>query len=529
MADERAKKILKKFDKVKAGRVNWEDRWRDVGKYVMPRKDNVWDSLIVPGGEEKRVRLYDSSAEHFNVLLASALSTMLINPTRQWYQLTTDDPVLNNNNEVREWLQKTAKAGQQILNNTNFHTQAHEMFLDLGGFGTAPLRMEEDDETVLRFKSEPIYELWVQENHKGEVDGIYKKFKMTVRQAKQRYGEDIFDANERMSIAQDETKELHFLKVVLPSKEVEGSKTSKAFVSLELLCENGRERILKEGGFNEFPYAVPRWNKTSYEMYGRSPSLTAMPDIKMINAMMQDTIRAAQKATTPPMMIPDDMMGSPVNTTPGGLNPYRAGTSDRIFPLETGSRPDIGLEFMRDIRERIKAVYFIDQLQLREGPQMTATEVNQRVDESLRLLGPVLARLHSEFLNPVIKRLTAVMKRKKLLPSLPAILEDVEIEVIYNSQIAGAQKLAEANNFNRFVGSIAPLIQINPGVIDNFDLDKASLELARLHGVNEEILRDQTETDALREQRQQTQEQEQEMLNQAQQAETLNELSQAVS
>ena len=74
------------------------------------------------------------------------------------------------------------------------------------------------------------------------------------------------------------------------------------------------------------------------------------------------------------------------------------------------------VEIMQDVRERIKQHFFVDQFQLREGPQMTATEVNTRVDMQLRLLGPLLGRLHFEFLQPMVGRMLQIMSRKGLLP-----------------------------------------------------------------------------------------------------------------
>ena len=121
--------------------------------------------------------------------------------------------------------------------------------------------------------------------------------------------------------------------------------------------------LLSESGFDEFPYMVPRWKKSSYEIgYGRSPTMTALPDIKMLNKMSEVTIRAAQKQIDPPLMLPDDGFMLPIRTVPGGLNFYRAGTRDRIEPLQIGANNPLGLQTEEQRRQAIRSAFYVDQL-----------------------------------------------------------------------------------------------------------------------------------------------------------------------
>ena len=97
------------------------------------------------------------------------------------------------------------------------------------------------------------------------------------------------------------------------------------FISCHVHEESGA--LLRESGFREFPYVVPRYLKSSSnEIYGRSPAMNALPDVKMLNTMSKTTIKAAQKQIDPPLMVPDDGFVLPVRTVPGGLNFYRYGT-----------------------------------------------------------------------------------------------------------------------------------------------------------------------------------------------------------
>jgi hypothetical protein len=196
-----------------------------------------------------------------------------------------------------------------------------------------------------------------------------------------------------------------------------------------------------------------------------------MPDIKMVNEMMKTTIRAAQKATDPPLMVPDDGFMMPLRTIPGGLNYYRSGTADKIEPLIGGERPDIGLDFIESRREHITKSFHVDWMSLAEGPQMTATEVLQRQEDKMRLMGPMVGRLQSEFLGPLIERVFAVMNRRGELPQPPSDVEGVDLQIDYVSPVARAQKSTLVFNFARFLEQMGPLTQMKPEVFDNIDAD----------------------------------------------------------
>jgi hypothetical protein len=295
---------------------------------------------------------------------------------------------------------------------------------------------------------------------------------------------------------------------------------NKPFYSCYVLKD--KKIILREKGYNTFPYAIPRWTKISGEKYGRSPAMKCLPDIKMINQMMKVTIRSAQKVVDPPLMAPDDGAMGPIRTAPGAINYYRAGTADRIEPLVTGARIDFGFQIMEDVRTRIRSAFFIDQLQLRQGPQMTATEVMQRTEEQLRLLGPILGRQHNELLKPLIDRIFDILYRRGQLPPAPQALAGMKLEVQYSSMIARAQKTSELESLNRMFQIAAPLFQVDQTVTDNFNPDAAFRYIANTLSLPYELIRDDKDVKKLREARSQAAQQAQEQMNQAHEAEMVS-------
>ena len=277
--------------------------------------------------------------------------------------------------------------------------------------------------------------------------------------------------------------------------------------------------------FFEFPYIVSRWTKLTHEVYGRSPGMKALPDIKMINEVMKTTIRSAQKVVDPPLQAPDDGMVLPLRTAPGAINYYRAGTGDRIEPLQTGSRVDFGLQFIDNLQNKINKSYFIDQLQLGvDGPQMTATEVMQRTEERLRLLGPVLGRQHNEFLKPLVERVFNIAQRKGLLPDPPEQIAERAVSVQYSSMIARAQRASEAENINRVMQLVGPYFQINPDMADNIDFDEMFRYAANLYNLPQEIMVEQEELEEARQAKLEAMQAQQEQMEQAQDADTVSKL-----
>jgi hypothetical protein len=244
--------------------------------------------------------------------------------------------------------------------------------------------------------------------------------------------------------------------------------------------------------------------------------MTALPDTKMLQEMSKTTIKSAQKQVDPPLLVPDDGFILPVRVTPGGLNFYRSGTRDRIEPLMTGANTPLGLALEDQRREAIRQAFFVDQLMLRESPNMTATEVIARNEEKMRLLGPVLGRLQAEMLQPMITRSFNLLAKQQIFAPAPEYLQTGTIDIEYVSPLAKAQRQGELNSTMRMFEILNPLAQIDPGIFDFIDMDGLVKFVTRTVGVPASVLRAEGEVMAMREERAQAQAQ-QAQLDQASQ------------
>ena len=243
--------------------------------------------------------------------------------------------------------------------------------------------------------------------------------------------------------------------------------------------EFGSGHIINIGGFKELPYVIPRYLKASTEIYGRSPAMNALPDVKVLNKMVETGLKAAAKQVDPPLLVPDDSMISPIRMSPGSLNYYRSGSRDRIEPLNIGQATSATLNQENQRREAIAKIFHIDQLMIAQNRSMTATEVLQRNEEKMRILGPVLGRLQQELLQPMILRVFNIMLRNKLFLEAPEILANQEIDIEYVSPMALAQRSQELQSLIRGLELFGQIGQIAPvqDYIDENGLVKQIIKL----------------------------------------------------
>ena len=502
------KSLLKRFDRLTSQRQNWETHWQEVADYMMPRKADVTKTRSK--GDKRTELIFDSSPLQAVELLSASLHGMLTNPSTPWFSLRFKNSEMDNEDEAKEWLESATETMYTAFNRSNFQQEIFELYHDLITFGTAAMFIEEDDADLIKFSTRHINEVFIAENDKGRIDTIYRRFKISARAAVQKFGDKI-SSDIKSIVDKDPYKEIEIIHAVYPRKDFNPTKKDKSnmpFESVYIEFKTGNE--LSVSGFKEFPFVVPRYLKASNEIYGRSPAMTALPDVKMLNEMSKTTIKAAQKQVDPPLLVPDDGFLLPVRTVPGGLNFYRSGTRDRIEPLNIGANNPLGLNMEEQRRDAIRAVFYVNQLMMQDGPQMTATEVIQRNEEKMRLLGPVLGRLQSELLKPLIDRVFNILLRNNMLPQAPEFLSGRDIEIEYVSPLAKAQKSSELQSIMRAIEILGSLANVAP-VFDYVNFDNLVKHLADIVGVPQKILKSQSQVNAERQQAQQQQQEMQQM------------------
>ena len=494
--------LIKRYDYLKGNRDNWDTHYQELADYMLPRKADIVKKRS--RGEKRMELIYDGTALQSIDLMAAFLHGMLTSGASPWFHLDIKNEALNRDDDVRAWLQDTSMRMMQAFQRSNFETEIHEAYVDLVVFGTACI-FADMNLNNLQFNTRHISEFYVAEDQYGMVNTVFRLYKSSAAQAVERFGFDNVGDFIRRTFETKPDEEVEILHAVLPRIERDVTKRDNLnmpFMSA-YVCKQ-TEMIISEGGFEELPYVVPRFLKATGETMGRSPAMTALPDVKMLNLMSKTIIQAAQKQIDPPLLVPDDGFILPIRTQPGGLNFFRSGTRETITPLNTGANIPIGLSMEEQRRSAIRQAFYVDQILTAGSAQMTATEVIQRQEERMRVIGPVLGRLMNELLRPLIDRVFALMLRNDMLAPAPQVLQGLDIDIEYVSPLARAQKSSSLNNTMRALEILLPLAQSLP-VGDHIDPDGLVRHVTDALGVPKTTLKTQREVDQTRQQRAQAQ------------------------
>ncbi|MEF2144156.1 MAG: portal protein, partial [Desulfovibrionaceae bacterium] len=415
---ELAERITSRLRAMEGSRQEWEQTWQDVSDHVLPRKNSFGTGLR--RGAAGDGLIFDSTPAHALELLASALGGLLTNPALPWFDIRVRNRELADQRDVREFLKVARERMVRLFNTerTGFQAYVHELYQDIVLLGTAVMFVESDPHAVVRFSTRPLGEIYVAESARGFVDTVFRRYELTARQMLQEWGEDCSERVRQLAAERPEDR-VEVIHAVFPRTD----RDPMGFVSTDfpwasVYMETSDGHVLEESGFLEMPYMVPRWSKAAGETYGRGPGLTALSDVRVLNAMARTALMAAEKMSDPPLMVPDDGFLGPVHTGPGGLSYYRAGSRDRIEPMPVAVDLHAAEEMMRQRRESIRRIFLSEQV-APEGPAVTATEAVIRQSEKMRMLGPVLGRMQTEFLSPLIHRVFNILLRAGELPALP--------------------------------------------------------------------------------------------------------------
>ena len=511
-----AKQLKDNLSRLMEKRSNWESHWQEVADLMLPRKAEITKERA--RGDKRHTQIFDATSIHALELLAASLHGMLTSSANRWFSLRFKETQLNESDEAKEWLEDSTQRMYDVISKSNFQQEIFECYHDLIAFGTSCLMIEEDQEDVLNFSARHIKEIYIQENKKGYVDTLYRRFKMPAQAAVSKFGFENVSRDIQNIANKNPFDDIDLVHVVRPRAEYDPNKKDKKNMPYQsVYFEYGSGHIISIGGFLEHPYVIPRYLKASTEQYGRSPGMNALPDVKVLNKMVENSLKAAAKQIDPPLLIPDDGMLAPIRMSPGSINYYRSGSRDRIEPLNINANTSITINNENQRRDAINKMFHIDQLVVTENRNMTATEVIQRQEEKMRILGPVLGRLQSELLSPLITRVFNILLRNGLFMQSPDILQQQELKIEFVSPMALAQRGQELQSLMRGLEIFGSLAQTMP-VMDYIDENGLVKQIISILGLPAKVIKSDAEVEQIRSDRAEQEAQQMEM--QQQMAET---------
>ncbi len=488
--NEFAQQLCREFDDVAAKRTTWESHWEEIRVRIVPLHASFTSTGIQ--GEKRTQQIYDATAALALNRFAAILDSLLTPRNQTWHRLTASDPYLMKDRETRLWFEEGTRRlfKYRYAPKANFSSQNQQTYLSLGAYGTGCLFIDKLDDLKdrgLRYRNVHLGEAYFVENHQGIVDTVYRKIKLTVRQAKQ-----LFKNNCPKKVAEDKdpNKEFEFIHCVKPRIEIDYNRVDykgMPFAAYYIFLED--KTVVMEEGFKSFPYAVPRYMQSAGEAYGRSPAMEVLPAVKTLNEQKKTLLKQGHRAVDPIILVHDDGIADsfsmkPGTTVSGGVN---ADGRSLVHTLPVGNVA-IGKDLMDDERALINDAFLINIFQiLTESPAMTATEVMERTREKGILLAPTIGRQQSEYQGPMIERELDLLMQLGLLDPMPRALLEAkgEYTIEYDSPLSRAQRAEEASGLMRSLETTLNVVNItqNPEPLDYYNWDEIIPALNDIHGV----------------------------------------------
>jgi len=494
--------IVKRFDALVSQRKSVEDIWEVINQLVVPFRGDFFRDISSEHSVSWRDNrnVFDSTAIDAAHILASSIHGSLTSPAIRWFELAVRSNRLNEVKEARQWLEESAALCFTALQDSNFNLEANETYLDLVSYGTSMIIEEVEEKNGkfqrLNFQSVPVEEMWFEQDHAGQVHRAYRRHKWTPVQIMTKFGDNVPQSiKDKAATPQGMDVKEDVVMCIFPREDKIDADTSKTLAPTErpygmkYVLHRDASELGEEGGYYEMPAFVPRWRKTSKSMWGHGPAMIALPDILTINSLVELILKATEKVVDPPTKVTERGLLSDLDLEPAGMTVVR--TMDSMEPYESGARFDVSQLQREQLKQAIRSIFFVDQLELKESPAMTATEVQTRYELMQRLLGPTLGRLQSDYLDPLVQRTFNILYRAGVLGEPPEIVfeDSGQLDIIYTGPLVRAQRADIAQGVMRWAATLVELAEVTPDVLDIPDWDEIARELGSLEGVPAKLMR----------------------------------------
>jgi hypothetical protein len=487
-------KLFTRWGMLKTERATWWAHWQEITNYLLPRSGRYFVQDRDKGWRRHN-NIYDNTGTRALRVLGAGMMAGATSPARPWFRLGTADPELNSYQPVKLWLQDVTQRMQVVFQKSNTYRTLHQMYEELGAFGTAASIVLPDYQTAIHHYPVTIGEYAIAQDYQGKVCTLYREFEKTVGEIVKEYGYNncstvVKNMYDRGSLDQW----IRLIHAIEPRADRDIRKKdakNMAWGSYTFEVGGNPHVFLRESGFKEFPALVPRWATAGGDIYGNSPGMEVLGDVKQLQHEQLRKAQAIDYQTKPPLQVPTSMKNRDVETLPGGVSFYDGQTAG----IKTAFEVNLNLQHLvgdiQDVRERIRGGFYADlflMLANATDTRMTATEVAERHEEKLLMLGPVLERLHNELLDPLIDMTFTRMIEAGLVPPPPPELQGMELNVEFVSMLAQAQRAIGTNSVDRYVANLGAVAGFKPDVLDKFDSDQWADVYADMLGVDPKLI-----------------------------------------
>lgn len=509
---DKGRAVIKQLQNLRSLRSPLDQSYRDCYRLTYPglqgagfNEEHLDGFAAAATAQARSAELLDTTSTDAVRLLSSSVLSSLTPPNTRWFDLAP--PVLSDDDldqDGKEWLEDSAGRIHTMIHASNYDSEAIEFMNHQMITGMAGLYIELKDRKF-HFATWPLGHLYCQETlGAGYIDTVYREFTFTAQEAVIEFGldalprklKDAYTANEH-----DTTKH-KFVVAIRPriraGKQADGK--TKKNLPWESLWVAECGTVVRESGFHEMPVIVPRWLKIPDTDYARGPVFDALPDIKTLNKVKESMLMNMDLHVSGMWKGKDDGV---VNLNTIKLGPRRiipVGDMDNLQPLQSGGDIQFAISEISSLQGSIRRMLLADQLGPTEKAIQTATEVQTRNNQVRQILGPIFARLQSEFLTHLVARCFGLTARAGLLPPVPeSIAAGVgDFEVEYRSPLARSQKMQELEAIDQMTARVERIAEGKPEVMDFVNMDQIVMKFGDLLGVDPKLMNDENEVKKIR-------------------------------
>lgn len=498
---------FREFERVKAGRANFETTWQEIAERVLPQMADF--GMTRANGEKRTEKMFDPTAALAAQKAVSAIAVFAWPSNQRYQKIVSTNKELNKIQRVNAWFDAATDAlfESRYSPRAAFESQMSESALMSFVFGTGGMFIDEDIKgRRLRYKSLHLGRTYIVEGVDGRIDTVYRTFSMSLRNLSKRFNAFPEALKQKLQARpDDEIEVVHFVCERDDFDPQRLGPTGMPWASCYYL-PSLQNHILEEGGYHTWPFGFHRYITSPGEVYGRSPAWMALSSIKVLNVQKKTVLQAGQKIVDPPLLASEDGVLSAFSQVPGAVNfgALDSQGNQLVKPLITGARVDIGLDMMDREREIIAGAFMMDVFRvLVEHPNMTATQTLELINERATIMAPIVSRYESEHFSPQTERELDLLMRAGLLPEMPPELIEAEGEykIEYTSPMRRAMRSSEALAIVRTLEQVTPMAQIDPTVLDPFDLPEMARELGEINGMPAKCIRDAAALQAMKDKR----------------------------
>jgi hypothetical protein len=487
-------KLFTRWGALKSERATWWAHWQEISTYLLPRSGRFYVTDRDKGWRRHNT-IYDNTGTRALRVLGAGMMAGATSPARPWFRLGTADPELNAYQPVKIWLADVTSRMQSVFARSNTYRTLHQMYEELGAFGTASSIVLPDYQNIIHHYPVTVGEFAIAQDYQGKVCTIYREFEKTVGEIVKEYGYNKCSTTVRNMYDRGSLDQwIRLIQAIEPRADRDIRKKdalNMAWGSYTFEVGGNPKDFLRESGFRDFPALVPRWATAGGDIYGNSPGMEVLGDVKQLQHEQLRKAQVIDYQTKPPLQVPTAMKNRDVESLPGGISFYDGQTAGIKTAFEVNLNLQHLLGDIQDVRERVRGGFYADlflMLANATDTRMTATEVAERHEEKLLMLGPVMERLHNELLDPLIDMTFQRMLEAGAIPPPPQELQGMELSVEFVSMLAQAQRAIGTNSVDRYVANLGAVASFKPEVLDKFDADKWADSYADMLGVDPNLI-----------------------------------------